>query len=257
MSHRGPARRRTLGFAVAVGALMLYAVGAEISGHLSLIARRPILDGPTPPPPYNYVNPPPALAATNQKPPGLRVTVALDRGGSVVASMVTPDKQLLLSMPEGIFAPRRGATGVLVVAEPVDPAALPPLPGRLEATGNAYRISATYEPGSEAIASLRSSASALLLYPVVVNLHATDHTLFLSPDGKSWQILRTIDTPNLVQAQASVPALGYLVVGAHLQPIASAAPAGGGIPGTWLLIAGAFLILGLEFAFYSLRERSR
>ena len=61
MSDRSRGRRRALGLATAVGALTLYAVGAAISGHLSLIARRPILDGVGPPPPNDYVNPPPSL----------------------------------------------------------------------------------------------------------------------------------------------------------------------------------------------------
>jgi hypothetical protein len=96
---------------------------------------------------------------------------------------------------------------------------------------------------------------------VAVNLHATDRTLFLSADGRSWQVLKTIDAPNLFQAQASVPTLGYVAVGANLQPITSSAPTSvpesGGISRTWLLIAASIPILALAFAAYSLRDRPR
>jgi hypothetical protein len=262
MRRRTRGRRTALGLATAMGALTLYAAGAAISGHLSLIARRPILDGVGPPPPYDYVNPPPAVASTNNEPPGASITVKFGPKGSVAQTLEPSDGQLLLVMRAGLFPSQPGAKDVLVVAKPMDPAKYPPLPNGLQVLGNAYTISAAYEPGSDRVKRLSFPAVGILTYPIAVNLHTTDHTLFLSTDGKSWQAINSTDVPGLTQVQGTVPALGTLAVGARVEQVqngpASPTPAttGGGIPRSWLLIAGAVLILLLAGAAVAARRRS-
>ena len=73
-------RRRLVlgGLAVAIA----YAALAGLSGWLSPLARGPLLDGLGPPQPYRWVNPPPALASTNQPPSSAVFHVPLDANGS-------------------------------------------------------------------------------------------------------------------------------------------------------------------------------
>jgi hypothetical protein len=262
MKDRIHGRRRALGLATAVGVLTLYAMGTATSGHLSLLARRPILDGIGPPPPYDYVNPPPELAAKNQEPPGASISAKLGPKGSAAQTLEPSDGQLLFVMRAGLFPPHPGAKEVLVVAKPMDPAKFPPLSNGLQLVGNAYTISATYEPGGDPVEHLAFNAVGILTYPVVVNLHATNHTLVLSTEGKPWQALNSTDVPGLTQVQGTVPALGTLAVGAHIEQVqsGSASPtpaAGGGNSRSLLLLIGAVLILLLAGAAVATRRRSR
>ena len=59
-------RSRALGAGLAV--VIVYAATAILSGHLSPLSSGPLLDGLAPPTAYRWVEPPPELAATNQKP---------------------------------------------------------------------------------------------------------------------------------------------------------------------------------------------
>jgi hypothetical protein len=72
MRNRARVRAAALG-AAAVG---VYLAGALVSGNLSVTARRPLLDGVTPPPPYRYVSPPPE-ATTKEKPASAELTINL------------------------------------------------------------------------------------------------------------------------------------------------------------------------------------
>src|SRR5205814_170358 len=56
-------RARAAGLVV----IAAYVGGAVLSGHLSPFARRPLFDGVITSHPYNWVHPPPALAATNKQ----------------------------------------------------------------------------------------------------------------------------------------------------------------------------------------------
>jgi hypothetical protein len=209
------------------------------------------------------VKPPPAVASTNNEPPGASITVKFGPKGSVAQTLEPSDGQLLFVMRAGLFPSQPGAKDVLVVAKPMDPAKYPPLPNGLQVLGNAYTISATYEPGGDHVKRLSFPAVGILTYPIAVNLHTTNHTLFLSTDGKSWQAIDSTDVPGLTQVQGTVPALGSLAVGAHVEQVqsgsatATAAPSGGGGSRSWLLLAGAVLILLLAGAAVVARRRSR
>jgi len=245
-------RKRTLALSTALAALAVYALGIAVSGRIGPIARRPLLDGSGALIPYHWVCPPQALAPTNQKPTGAKTTVRMGPKGSAAKTMQSTDGQLYFVMRSKLFPPHPGARSVSVMAQPVCASKFGALPGGLTATGNAYQVAATYEPGGDPVTKLAFSAVGILVYPVSPTLHTTDHTLFLSPDGKTWQKLDSTDVPGLVQVQATVPSLGYLLVGQHQQaigPSASGGSSGGGsIPTTWLLVAGAVLLVALAFA---------
>jgi hypothetical protein len=125
-----------------------------------------------------------------------------------------------------------------------------------------YNLRATYEPRGGTIERLEFKSVAILVYPIFVNLHTTSRTVFLSTDGTSWQALDSTDVPGLYQIQETTKELGNLVVGAKSEPLTSAAPsptpaASGGNPVTWILVAGAVLILVLALAANATRGRSR
>jgi hypothetical protein len=91
--------------------------------------------------------------------------------------------------------------------------------------------------------------TVILVYPATANLHATDHELLWSPDGERWTSLETTDSTAQQQAQATIDAPGFLVVGG----VPIAAPSGTGDDdgsrntlSTILLIgAGASLLIGI------------
>jgi hypothetical protein len=251
--HRGGLALSTAAVAVA-----LYLLGVVVSGRGGPIAQRPMFDGSGALIPYHWVCPPQALAATNQKPSSAETKVRLGPKGSGAKTMQSTDGQIYFVMRARLFPPHPGAHFVDVSATPACASKVTGLPNGLHATGNAYHLTATYQPGGDPVEKLAFSAVGILVYPVQPTLHTTDHTLLLSSDAKTWQSLDSTDVPGLVQVQATVPSIGYLVVGQKEQPLVSATASPqspGGFPRTWLLVVGAVVIVALAFAAYSRRRR--
>ena len=102
-----------------------YAALAALSGHLSPLARGPLLDGIGPPQAYRWVSPPPDLAATNQPPSVGRVPHrARTPTGRRPPTPVTSDNQVTVIVPQGAFAKKAGQIEVSLTVDPVDPATL-------------------------------------------------------------------------------------------------------------------------------------
>src|SRR5205807_9155281 len=75
--------RRRVGWLTGAGVVAIYLGLAALSGHLSLFARRPMLDGgPGVIQPYRWVSPPPGLEKTNRRPLSRRVRPGLTARGS-------------------------------------------------------------------------------------------------------------------------------------------------------------------------------
>lgn len=199
--------------ALAWGAVVcvLYGVSAIVSGHLSPVARRPILDGIAPPTAYRWVTPPPELAGTNMQPETASAGVPLDANGNGTKVITTGDAQVTLILPKGTIAPAPGQTGVDVTIAPVDPATLGPPSGDMEVAGNAYLVSGTYHPSGDAVTGLVVPAELVLVYPVLPNDHG-GHTLIISAKGKRWDTVETNDLVSVAQADGPVPAFGYAAV---------------------------------------------
>jgi hypothetical protein len=252
--------RGGLALSTAVLAVALYLLGVVVSGHGGPIARRPMFDGSGALIPYHWVCPPQALAATNQKPSSAETTVRLGPKGSAAKTMQSSDGQIYFVMRARLFPPHPGAKSVDITATPQCAPSVDGLPNGLVATGNIYQLSATYEPGGDSVKKLAFSAVGILVYPVQPTLHTTNHTLFLSADGKTWQAIDSTDVPGLVQVQGTVPSLGSLLVGQKQEAIVTGTPApssSGGFPRSWLLVVGAVVIVALAFAAYSRSRRER
>jgi hypothetical protein len=244
-------RSRALGWGIVIVAV--YIAGGIASGHLSPIARRPLLDGFIPPAPYRWVDPPPELANSNLPPASGRSRIPIGPQGSQAAFMATDDAQVTLNGPKGAFPARPGSEAVVMTIEPVDPASVGPLPGELSVKGNVYLIAATYQPGGDPVRRLDAPIVAILTYPALSNDLGT-HTLLVSRDGTRWKRLKTHDQHATKQVNGELRSLGYLAVASA--PLSSAGPDGvtpsgeGGIPlpilavmvGAVLLFVGVFLL---------------
>ena len=206
--------------------VMAYAALAAMSGHLSPLARGPLLDGIGPPQPYRWVNPPPELTATNQPPSSGVFHVPLVSGGSKPEVFVTSDNQVTVVVPQGAFAKRSGQIEITLKVDPLDPATLASPGTQLTIFGNAYRLQAAYQPSGEP-ATLKLPLDAILLYPVTANLHASVHKLYTSPDGQTWTAQEGSDSLAQQQAEGPMPELGYVMVAGETGEASTVTPAGG------------------------------
>ena len=234
-------RAARAGFVVIVA----YATLAAWSGHLSPMARGPLLDGLLPPT-YRWVSPPPDLASTNQKPAGGTFTLQVGPGGVLGQAMLTQDDQATVVLDDGAIAPHGGDRQVRFEISPLDPATLSPPGDDLVTFGNVYRLSATYEPSGTKVTSIRKPMDVILSYPATVNLRSASHSVFASRDGTSWAKRKGTDNHTMQQAEARVAGLGYVQVAGVPAPVPSSpAGTGGGshTAKTILLVAAICLLL--------------
>ena len=231
-------RSRALGAGVAIA--LVYAATALLSGHLSPLARRPLLDGFAPPTAYRWVEPPPELEATNQEPTPGRFEAKLGNAGSETSVFTTGDAQVTLIFPEGSFASAEGQRSVKVTVEPL-PSSIAHPDDPLTVVGNVYLVEATYEPSGDD-AALASVATVVLVYPLLANDHGS-HSVIWSRSGNTWRALDTDDLPSIQQAGADIVELGYLsVAGQPPSPTAGAATADGGSVATIAIVAGLIVL---------------
>lgn len=188
----------------------LYLAGAALSGHLSPLAGRPLLDGIAPPTPYRWVEPPPELAATNQRPTGATFEIQLGPDGSRTSVLTTGDAQVTWILPKGSFASAEDQRAVEVSIEPLAPSSAAEPRPPLEIAGNLLRLEASYVPSGDA-ADLVAASTIVLVYPLFSNDHG-GHTILHSATGDDWTDLETSDFPSIQQADAEIDGLGYVAV---------------------------------------------
>lgn len=242
--------RRALASGLAL--IVVWAGMAAWSGRLSPLARLPLLDGLGPAAPYRWVSPPPDLAADNQPPSSGEFTLQVDGGGVRGQVLITSDNQVTVIVADGAIGPRAGETSVRLSVEPLDPASLPAPSGGLETFGNAYTLSATYEPSGTPVEKLDGEIDLILLYPVTPNVHAATHTMLRHAKRASWKDLESTDSAAQQQVQARIPGLGdFVVAGVPAPSPAAPAESGGGSTNTTavvlLVLAGCALLVGIGF----------
>ena len=195
---------------------------------------RPLYDGLAPPAPYRYVNPPPDLAEDNETPLRAVGTLLLGEEGSGARTVATADGQALVVFADGAVPPRNGEEEVSVRVTPFDTTPLPPGPGDLEITGNAYRVEAVYAGSNDAV-ELREPATVVLRYPI----HAT---VMLGLSGSRWQRLESQVAEASLQLFAETTQLGTFasagVPATSRAWIAYAAAGGGVLAGVGGYLAG-------------------
>jgi len=255
-------RRRTRRVArvIGVAALAAYVAGAWLSGSLSPLARRALLDTSFVPQPYRWVTPPPELAAKNKAPDSGDFTITFSKGRSDAGVFATNDQQASVILSVGAIPTQAGATSVHLTIDPLDPTTLGPLPNGLHVLGNAYRVQATYQPGGEPVTRLARTGLLILVYPGLVT-HGKERSMMFAPDGKAWSKLQTTDDATNLQASTNlervngdyeVAANGPVVVGS---PTPAGGSGGGGTsPVAWVVIGAAVVVAG---ALVALRLRGR
>jgi hypothetical protein len=236
---RTPARRAlAAGLATAVAYLCL----AALSGHLSPLARRPLLDGYGPPVAYRWVSPPPELADANVPPTPGTFTVRFGEHGSRPDVLTTDDAQVTVILVAGTFPAAPGQESVQVRVTPLDAAEVGSPEDPLRIVGNVVRLEATYEPSGRPVGSIEQPLEVILVYPLPPDVHAATHTLVSSPAGTTWTASDGTDSPGIQQTEGPVDALGYVAAAGDVSSgPSSPAPSPGTSGNTTLGIA---LIVG-------------
>ena len=238
--------RRSLAIWTGALAIAAYAAGSLVSARLG-VQPAPMLDGLNPPPPYRWVEPPPDLAATNDEPAGGSFTVDLTNKGSTAGAFSTPDSQATIIVSEGSIASAQGQERVRIELNPLDPDQLGAPPSGLEFAGNAYRITATYEPGEQEIAEVTAGADqrVVLVYPAAASESGHQAvTLLSSADGQKWTRLETNDSGVQQQAQATFEVFGYFAVARPPAPTGLSTSAIGVVAlSVILLVLGGLVII--------------
>jgi hypothetical protein len=198
-----------------LAAVLAYAGGALLSGHLSLTARGPLLDGVgTNPPPYRWVSPPPSLASSNQKPSSLRASIPLNpQTGSEANVWTTSDAQVSLGLDTGAIPPVPGQSSAKLTITPQAPGRTLTVPGGLTLVGNVYRIRIVYEPSGTEITTYAKSGVLVIAYPGPLHPVLYKHVLLRSGDATSWASSGGADSIGQQVVQEEVKAPGYFAVG--------------------------------------------
>jgi hypothetical protein len=240
---------RRLALAGGLLAVLAYLAGAALSGQLSPLARRPLLDGLAPPPPYRWVTPPTELAAGNKKPVGVTSSLAMSPSGSEVSAISTGDGQANLVLDANAVPPSPGQRQVEVKIVPIDPAKLAGAPANLLLAGNAYQVQLTYQPSGRPVTSLSGKATVSLLVPLLPIPVSSpfDTTVLSSPDGKGWTRLNSTATPGSHQVASTLQGPGYVIAAVPPapadQPVPNRVPLYAGLATAAALVALAAVLL--------------
>ena len=250
-------RRRTLAWGMLIATA--YVMLAVASGHMSPFARGPLLDGLGPAQPYRWVKPPPALASTNVKPSEGVFNLEMGPKGVLGIVLVTSDNQVTIVVDDATIPPHTGDRSVKLVVLPEDPATLSAPPGDGVVTfGNAYRMSASYEPSGTAITTLAKPIDVILAHPVTSTLKPTVLDIYISPDGSAWTKLISKDSAVAQQVEApQVPKLGILQVAGVPAPLPLGTSPAPGRSGTLAIAIGVgavcLLLIGIGLLIRSRR----
>ena len=221
-----------------LAAIAIYVVAASFTArHMPV---RPLFDGLAPPPTYQWVSPPPDLRANNSPPSSASQRLDLKHAGTDEVSVATSDGQATLILPQGAFIPVSAQDkDVKVDITPLNAAKYGPPPSRLAYAGNAYAMSAIYEPSNKP-ADLALDATILMSY-------ATTAKTIARRENSSWTMISTTDVPASLQVFARTKQLGVFV------------PAGAAVANSlrWWTLGIASGVAGLLGLGFGLRERRR
>ena len=239
--------------AIGAALVLAYVAGAIVSGALDPSLRRPLLDGLAPPPAYRWVEPPPALASTNQRPASGRFSIQLDaKKGSAPGVFSTKDFQFSLALALGAIPPHGDDTSIALEATPLAPDRRAQLPTGMQIAGNVMRVRATYEPSGMPVDRFSPDGELGLVYPLLFQGVGYTDTVLRSDDGRAWTALETEDAAAQQSVHASVNAPGYYAVGQTASPSSG----GGSATGSRSIAVVIAIVAILVGAFAVLRRRS-
>jgi hypothetical protein len=249
-------RPRTRALGVGLAIVGLYAALAVVSGTWSPTARGPLLDG-LGPVNYRWVSPPPELASTNQQPTSGEFSLKLGDDGVKSGVFFTSDNQVTVIVAPGSIAAAPGQETVDLSVVPLDPATMPAPGDDLTVFGNAYAITATYQPSGKQVTKLSDPLDVIVVYPATATLHANSHEMLFAANGQGWEALDSHDSPSQQQAEANVPGFGTVAAAGVVS--AQPTPGGTGSGGrttlaiVLLVLAGCALLLGIGLLLRSRR----
>lgn len=191
-----------LGWGLAASVFYLITAAAWLHGGIA--PKGLLYDGTAPLPRYQWVQPPPGLAAGNQPARPGTALLPLLPSGSPPTSVATEDGQCIVVFTGSAVAPRAGESSVRVRIIPLDPATVAEVPLGLRFDSNAYQIEAAYES---------SGAPVTLERPVSVILRsATSATQMAWRSRSEWTSLQTISYPQMSVVVADTSHLGTFVI---------------------------------------------
>jgi len=226
--------RRTLALGVGLAALYISVLAATMVATGRPV--RPLFDGLTPPPPYQWVTPPPGHGF-NVKPHRSEASLPLTAAGSGLAGATGVNGQVVLNLPDRAIPPHAADSAVQVRFTPLDPDRLAPLPTGLVPDGNAYEIRMWYRPSGLPITDLTVAGNVILSTPEPASV------LVFSADGHSW---RTIETQRVGGPDAVGGPFGR--AGHYVAAIPGRRPVPPARPASWLVTGRRILIAVLALA---------
>ena len=243
-------RRSLVLGAIVVGAYLLV-LGATVGLRDDHV--RPLYDGFTPPPSYQWVDPPSFFSSGNVAPKPAVATIKLHRDGSEAAGVATPDGQFVINLARGAIEKRTGAASVTVRITPLAASDLPRLPDGMRANGNVYRLRMRYETGAD-VNHLSGNATLVMGVPEVGNnlFHIRSRR-----SGSSWDRLdSTALPPNQLSLSASLPGPGSFVAGTTLPELVGPSHSSSHALVIGIVVA-VLAVLLLVAAFAQVRRRRR
>lgn len=236
-------RRRVAAAGVAVA--LTYVVAAAVSGSLSPLARRPLLDGVHSPTPYNWVQQPPNEQGSGKPAVAADEKVTLTATGTPQTIVATGDQQVNLSLPPNAI-PANGKKTLEVKIEPISPDQSGPAPEGFQFRGNVYRVALRTAPGGAGVQTLAVPGQISLRYPAPTPaLLTAKHDLLFSSDGQVWRALGGDDQHGTLQLTAPFTDVGYYAAGAQA-PDKDKAAKGKGFP--WPIVVIVVVAAGIVFA---------
>ena len=256
-----PGRRSGRWLAVgALAAAIAYLAGAALSGHLSILARHPLMDGFVSPQPYRWVSPPPQDAGSNQPPAGARQLLNLPKQQGI-GYVHTSDGQVQLIIGKGTWnmPGASGETGVLVAVDPLDPAKYATAPPGLTISGNVYRIATTFQPSGTAARPFTAPVTLIMEYPAIATVGVTSppRTILWSKDGTAWTRIATQNAHVQQSAYATIEKPGYYAVSVPPSFLAAASSGHGRLIGIVVFAALAVFVLAAAAYVVSAVRRGR
>lgn len=234
-----------------VAATVVYLLAAVLTMSLGHHPLRPLYEGIGPSAPYRWVHPPPAFQSTNAAPVAVSESFDVPATGSAEEPAGSGDGQLAITFGAGAVPGSPNHNSVLVSVTPVDPAKLARLPAGLFSDGNAYLVSAFYEPGKVPIPGVAKPADAVIRTPV------SSVALLFSTDGKAWARIPDQHIPLQAAIATTFSTFGYFLTVTNVVVVPPSSSSSASI----LLVVGlgvaALLLLAAALVWRGDRSRGR